>query len=179
MKKFGKSIWTRALAVVLCALSGVGLVVSVLTTVFFAEMGGTEEIYNTVYSEIADGYAMYAVNELEVGNTNALAEYLNDKGIACTITKESAGSGGSFILFNSVYVSFSSAVCKKAFYFIQNNVPDILRNITLPHPLVCQTSQIHINPLCDFFIYSRIFKNFHNKLRRIFLGCKQLLFSIF
>lgn len=100
MKKFGKSIWTRALAVVLCALSGVGLVVSVLTTVFFAEMGGTEEIYNTVYSEIADGYAMYAVNELEVGNTNALAEYLNDKGIACTITKESAGSGVQILEFS-------------------------------------------------------------------------------
>lgn len=99
MKKFGKSIWVRVLAPVLCAFTGVGLVVSVLATVCLAEMGGTEEIYEHVYGEIADGYAMYAVDELEAGNTKALAEYLEDKGIACTITKESAVSGEQSLEF--------------------------------------------------------------------------------
>ena len=100
MEKFLKSIWVRALASVLCAITGVGLVVSVLATVCLAEMGGTEEIYEHVYGEIADGYAMYAVDELEAGNTEALAEYLEDKGIACTITKESVGSGVQSLEFS-------------------------------------------------------------------------------
>lgn len=99
MKKIGKSIWVRALATVLCAFTGVGLIISVLSTVCLAEMGGTEEIYEHVYGEIADAYAMYAVDELEAGNTKALAEYLEDKGIACTITKESTSSGEQTLEF--------------------------------------------------------------------------------
>lgn len=100
MDKALKSIWVRAFAPVLCTISSIVLIVSVLATVFFAEMGGTEDIYDNVYQEIADGYAMYAVDEIAAGNTQSLGSYLSKRGISCSVMRQDVNSGAFIQEFN-------------------------------------------------------------------------------
>ncbi|MBQ8519423.1 MAG: hypothetical protein IJ455_07490, partial [Agathobacter sp.] len=93
MDKVLKSFWVRVLAPVLCTISSIVLIVSVLLTACLAHMGGTEDIYDNVYQEIADGYAMYAVDEIAAGNAKSLESYFAEKGIACSVARQDTDSG--------------------------------------------------------------------------------------
>ena len=54
MKKFGKSIWVRAVAPVLCTVASLWLAISILATIFYAGFGGSENLYKEIYDEICE-----------------------------------------------------------------------------------------------------------------------------
>lgn len=88
MNKVLKSIWVRALSTILCTVSILGLGVSILAVVLYSEMGGLEHMYRNIYGDIADGYALYAMEQVEEGEAAELEKYLMERGIACRITKQ-------------------------------------------------------------------------------------------
>ena len=88
MEKILKSMGIRILAPILSTVTGLGLAISVLAVVFYSGMGGAHLIYQNLYEDIADGYALYAVDMIEAGKTAELETYLTERGIACTVTKQ-------------------------------------------------------------------------------------------
>lgn len=91
MEKFLKSIWVRALAPILGTISTLGLAVSILIIILYSEVGGGEKAYRNIYEDIADGYALYAMEMVEEGQVKDLETYLTERGIACTVTKQLVG----------------------------------------------------------------------------------------
>lgn len=85
MKKYVQSAWMRVLSCILCTVSSIGLVISVLGFWVFAQMGGSYEIYLTVNEEIAETYALYAIDEMELENEEELTFFFAERGIACSI----------------------------------------------------------------------------------------------
>lgn len=102
-----KSIWVRVLAPILCTISSLGLAISILLVVSYSEMGGTDNVYRNVYEDIADNYALYALDMVEQGEAEDLKTYLDEREIACTITKQLVGEGYT-ILPESQAVVFST-----------------------------------------------------------------------
>ena len=89
MKKYLKSGWMRVLSQMLCTISSLGLAVSILAIVIISSMGGSaQHIYRNIYEDIADGYALYAMEQVQVGEVAKLEEYFTERGIACSVTKQ-------------------------------------------------------------------------------------------
>ena len=88
MKNIFKSMGVRVLAPMLCTVASLGLIVSILATVLLAAAGGSEKLYKSIYKEIAQGYALYAVESIEEGNITELESYFGKRGISCTITRQ-------------------------------------------------------------------------------------------
>ena len=88
MKKFGKSIWARVLAPVLCTVASLWLAISILATVFYAGAGGSENLYKRVHDEIAETYSIFAYDALKTGDEEYLEDFLSERGISCTITRQ-------------------------------------------------------------------------------------------
>ena len=79
----------RVLSQMLCTISSLGLAVSILAIVIISGMGGsTQHIYRNIYEDIADGYALYAMELVEGGETEKLEAYFTERGIACSVTKQ-------------------------------------------------------------------------------------------
>lgn len=87
-KNIFKSIGARVFAPVLCTIAGLGLTFSILMIVLFAAAGGTEKLSQRVYKEIAEGYALYAVEKIEAGELDDLERYFTERGIACSVVKQ-------------------------------------------------------------------------------------------
>ena len=89
MKKYLKSGWIRALSQMLCTISSLGLAVSILAIVIISGMGGSaQHIYRNIYEDIADGYALYAMEMVQGGEEEKLEAYFAERGIACSVTKQ-------------------------------------------------------------------------------------------
>ena len=89
MKKYLKSGWIRALSQMLCTISSLGLAVSILAIVNISGMGGSaQHIYRNIYEDIADGYALYAMEMVQGGEEEKLEAYFAERGIACSVTKQ-------------------------------------------------------------------------------------------
>lgn len=89
MKKYLKSGWMRVLSQMLCTLSSLGLTVSILVLVIISDVGGSiQNAYRNIYEDIADGYALYAMEMVQAGEKAKLEEYLTERGIACSIRKQ-------------------------------------------------------------------------------------------
>lgn len=101
-----KSIWVRAISPILCTISALGLIVSVLAVVLYSEVGGAGKAYRNIYEDIADNYALYAMDMVEQGEVEDLKAYLEEREIACTVTKQLVGEGHT-ILPESQVVVFS------------------------------------------------------------------------
>lgn len=99
-----KSIWVRALSPILCTISALGLVVSILAVVLYSEVGGADNAYRNIYEDIADNYALYALDMVEQGEVEKLKTYLEERGIACTITKQMVGEGHTILPESQVAV---------------------------------------------------------------------------
>lgn len=79
----------RVLSQILCTISSLGLAVSILAIVIISGMGGSEQqIYRNIYEEIADGYALYAMEQVQAGEVEKLEAYLTERGIACSVSKQ-------------------------------------------------------------------------------------------
>ena len=92
MKKYLKSGWMRVLSQILCTFSSLGLAISVLLIVTISSVGSVQSVYRNVYENIADGYALYAMEMVQAGETAKLETYLNERGIACSVTKQQVGA---------------------------------------------------------------------------------------
>ena len=88
MKKFFKSMWARAATPVFCTITSLGLAVSILATVLYGASGGSEKLYKNIYKEIAQGYALYAVESVENEKIVELESYFDKRGISCIITRQ-------------------------------------------------------------------------------------------
>lgn len=89
MKKYLKSRWMRALSQMLCTISSLGLAVSILAIVIISGMSGSaQHIYRNIYEDIADGYALYAMEMVQGGEEEKLEAYFAERGIACSVTKQ-------------------------------------------------------------------------------------------
>ena len=89
MKKYLKSGWIRALSQMLCTISSLGLAVSILAIVIISGMSGSaQHIYRNIYEDIADGYALYAMEMVQGGEEEKLEAYFAERGIACSVTKQ-------------------------------------------------------------------------------------------
>ena len=76
MKKYLKSRWMRALSQMLCTISSLGLAVSILAIVIISGMSGSaQHIYRNIYEDIADGYALYAMEMVQGGEEEKLEAY--------------------------------------------------------------------------------------------------------
>lgn len=86
MKKYLETIWVRMLAALLCAVSVIGLLVSLLPTLFFwtSEQSG---VYKTGKDKIASNYAIYIYDEWKAGHLDELTEFLSEKNMDVTIVK--------------------------------------------------------------------------------------------
>lgn len=85
MRKYVQTIWMRILSCILCTIFSIGLVISVLGFFFFAELDGVEHLDELVKEEIAETYALYAIDEIEKDSAKELEEYFSKKGIACSV----------------------------------------------------------------------------------------------
>ncbi len=88
MNKVLKSIWVRALSSILCSVAGMSLVFYILATIFYAGVGGMDNLYQNVYDEIADTYSIFAYDSVKVGNLEYLEDFLSKRGIACSVTRQ-------------------------------------------------------------------------------------------
>lgn len=91
MNKVLKSIWVRALSPIIGTISALGLAASILAIIWYSEVGGGQHAYRNIYEDIADSYALYAMEMVEEGQVDELAAYLTERGIACTVTKQLVG----------------------------------------------------------------------------------------
>lgn len=79
----------RALSQMLCMLSSLGLAVSILVLFVISDLGGSvQHVYRNIYEDIADGYALYAMEQVQAGEKAKLEEYLTERGIACRVAKQ-------------------------------------------------------------------------------------------
>ena len=102
MKKYLQSGWMRVLSGIVCAISIVSLVVGVLGFVFVTEYRDTEGVYKTGYKEIAENYALYAVDMMEKGKEEELKTFLNEKGMNCWIKLISNKAGENEEIISTV-----------------------------------------------------------------------------
>lgn len=87
MMKIFKSMGARAFAPVLCTIGGLSLAFSILIATLFAAAGGGEKLYNRVYDEIAEAYALYALETIEAGKQHEVEDYFAKRGISCSVVK--------------------------------------------------------------------------------------------
>ena len=89
MKKYLKSGWVRVLSQLLCTVSSLGLAVSIVVLIIISGFGGSvESAYRNIYEDIADGYALYAMEQVQAGEVEKLEEYLTERGIAVRVSKQ-------------------------------------------------------------------------------------------
>ena len=89
MKKFLKSGWVRVLSQLLCTISSLGLAVSIFVLIIISGFAGSvENAYRNIYEDIADGYALYAMEQVQAGETEKLEKYLTERGIAVRVAKQ-------------------------------------------------------------------------------------------
>lgn len=98
MKNSLKSMWARLAAPILCTITSLGLVVSILATVLLAAAGGTEKLYQSVYKEISKAYALYAAEAVQNGNLSELESYFEKRGILCVVTRQTISDDGQTIV---------------------------------------------------------------------------------
>lgn len=92
MKKYLETIWVRMLAALLCAVSVIGLFVSLLPTLFFwtSDQSG---VYKTGKDKIASNYAIYIYDEWKADRLDELTEFLSEKNMEVAIVKEENSLG--------------------------------------------------------------------------------------
>lgn len=85
MKKCLQSGWMRILSSVVCAISIVSLVIGVLGFIFVTTYRDGEDVYESGYREVAENYALYAIDRLEYGEEEELKKEFAEKNINCSI----------------------------------------------------------------------------------------------
>lgn len=85
MKKHLQSGWMRVLSCIICAISIVSLAVGVAGFVYVTALRHEESVYQTGYREVAENYAIYAMDMLENGQEEELQKSFTEKGISCSI----------------------------------------------------------------------------------------------
>ena len=85
MKKYLQSGWMRILSSVLCAISIVSLLIGVLGFIFVTAFRDGEDVYESGYKEVAENYALYAIDKLEYGEEEQLKKEFTEKNINCSI----------------------------------------------------------------------------------------------
>lgn len=85
MKKYLQNGWIRVLSCIICAISIVSLAVGILGFVFVTEFRDSEGIYESGYNQVAENYALYAIDMYEQGNVEKLQKSFLEKKISCSI----------------------------------------------------------------------------------------------
>lgn len=86
VKKYLETIWVRMLAAFLCAVSVIGIMTSLLPTLFFWT-SNQSQVYKEGKDKIASNYAAYIYDEWKAGRTEELAEFLSETNMDVTIIK--------------------------------------------------------------------------------------------
>jgi len=86
MKKYLECIWMRMLAALLCAVSVIGLMASMLPTLFFWTSDQTG-VYKTGKDKIASNYALYIYDEWTNERQDALVDFLSETNMDVAIAK--------------------------------------------------------------------------------------------
>ena len=86
MKKYLEMTWTRMLAALLCAVCVIGLMVSLLPTLFFwtSDQSG---VYKTGKDKIANNYALYIYDEWTKDRQDELVDFLSETNMDVAIAK--------------------------------------------------------------------------------------------
>ena len=85
MKKYLQSGWMRILSSIVCAISIVSLVIGILGFIFVTAFRDGEDVYEAGYKEVAENYALYAIDRLEYGEVEQLKKEFAEKNINCSI----------------------------------------------------------------------------------------------
>ena len=85
MKKYLQSGWMRILSSIVCAISIVSLVIGVLGFIFVTAFRDGADVYESGYREVAENYALYAIDMLENGEEEQLKKDFEKKKINCSI----------------------------------------------------------------------------------------------
>ena len=86
MKKYIQNTWVRMVAAFVCAISVLGLLVSLIPTLFFWTSDATS-VYKTGKDKIASNYAIYIYDEWKTGDINKLATALSETNMDVSIVK--------------------------------------------------------------------------------------------
>lgn len=85
MKKYLQSGWMRILSSIVCAISIVSLVIGVQGFIFVTAFRDGADVYESGYREVAENYALYAIDMLENGEEEQLKKDFEKKKINCSI----------------------------------------------------------------------------------------------
>jgi len=108
MKKYLQSSWMRVLSSIICTISIVTMGIGILAFAVVTEFGGTGELYDAGYDRIAENYGLYAVEMIEGGLTEELAEDFEKKQIKCSIKRVSKLPGENEEIITSEEVLFEN-----------------------------------------------------------------------
>lgn len=86
MKKYMENTWVRMLAALVCAISVLGLIVSLFPTLFFWTSDASG-VYKAGKDKIADNYAVYIYDQWQAGNTDELTDFLSETNMDVSIVK--------------------------------------------------------------------------------------------
>lgn len=87
MQKYVQNIWMRIVSCLLCTIAVIGIGISALCSVFYAEAGSYEQIYQEGMEGMANAYSLYAYNLIEQNNQTGLTSFLKEHGLYCSIYK--------------------------------------------------------------------------------------------
>ena len=87
IKKYLQNGWVRVLSCIICAISIVSLAVGILGFVFVTEFRDSEGIYESGYNQVAENYALYAIDMYEQGEVEKLVKSFQEKNINCVIQR--------------------------------------------------------------------------------------------
>ena len=86
MKKYIQNTWVRIVAAFVCAISVLGLLVSLIPTLFFWTSDASG-VYKAGKEKIANNYALYIYDEWTTGDINKLANSLSETNMNVAIVK--------------------------------------------------------------------------------------------
>lgn len=86
MKKYIQNTWVRILIAFVCAISVLGLLVSLIPTLFFWTSDASG-VYKAGKEKIANNYALYIYDEWMTGDINKLADSLSETNMNVAIVK--------------------------------------------------------------------------------------------
>lgn len=87
MKKYVENIWVRMLAALICTISVLGILLSMIPAIFFWQAGDSNEVYKNGQEKIANNYALYIYDELMAGREEELEDYLSQTNMDVAVVK--------------------------------------------------------------------------------------------